>query len=373
MNKKKIMIFYISKHSGHYHAAMALEQAFSLQSRDVDVVKINAITHTNPILGNIVNRAYLEVINKKPEIWGRIYDNPEFMKKTKRARAALHRFNMSKIRKLIERTSPDIVYCTQAFPCGLVADYKRTLSVSLPLVGILTDHAPHSYWLYDEVDFYVVPSPETGKKLQEKGIPPEKIKAFGIPVAPKFRERHVRDGIIDEFGLKKDMPTVLMMGGSQGLGAMEETVLALGNAPLRKYQIVAVTGSNKRLYRKLKKHVESNGLDHVSILPYVGNIDLLMEVSDVIVSKAGGMTTAEALAKSLPMVIVNPFPGHERMNTDYLVGKGVAVEVTECAHLKDKLNELFDAPAIIEKMRENIRAIARPNSALDAAALAFRG
>ena len=369
--KKKIMIFYISKHSGHYHAAMALEEALVELSGEAEVVKLNAITKTNPILGSIINRAYLEVIKKRPEIWEHIYDNPEFMNKTKKARKALHNFNMSKIRRLIEKASPDIVYCTQAFPCGLVADYKRTVPSSLPLVGILTDHAPHSYWLYDEVDYYVVPSAETAKRLEDKGVAPEKIKVYGIPVDPKFRKSHDRDVIREEFGLKKGMPTVLMMGGSQGLGAMEEAVLSLANDPLHKYQLVVVTGANKKLYRRLRKHSASNTASRMKVLPYVENIDMLMEVSDIIVSKAGGMTTAEAMVKSLPMVIVKPIPGHERMNTDYLVSKGAAVEVKDCTYLHDKLNEIFDSPGMIERMRESIKAIARPNSALDAARLAY--
>ena len=371
--KKKILIFYISRHSGQYHAATAIENGLYELSDGIEVVKINAINNTNPILGRVVNKAYIELIKKKPELWEHIYDNPEVIERTKTAREALHRFNMTKIRKLIERASPDMVYCTQAFPCGLVADYKRTLKRRLPLVGVLTDHAPHSYWLYDEVDHYVVPSPETGKRLREKGVSAEKIRVYGIPVDPRFRKTHKKDEVLKEFGLSKGMPTVLMMGGSQGLGAMEEAVLSLASDPLHKYQLVVVTATNKRLYRRLRRHFPVAGEKNVHVLPYVEKIDMLMGAADVIVSKAGGLTTAEAMVKSLPMVIVKPIPGHERMNADYLVSKGAAVEVMDCTELHDALNRLFDSPGAIANMKENIKAIARPESALDTAALAFAG
>jgi processive 1,2-diacylglycerol beta-glucosyltransferase len=371
--KKKVVIFYISKHSGHYHAATAIENGLRELSDGIEVVKINAITHTNPILGRVVNKAYIELIKKKPEIWEHIYDNPEVIERTKTAREALHRFNMSKIRKLIEGESPDMVYCTQAFPCGLVADYKRTLKRCLPLVGVLTDHAPHSYWLYDDVDHYVVPSPGTGKRLREKGVPLEKIRVYGIPVDPRFRKRHEKDQMLREFGLNKGMPTVLIMGGSQGLGAMEEAVLSLASDPFHKYQLAVVTAANKGLYRRLKRYFPFGSGKNVHVFPYVEKIDMLMEAADIIVTKAGGLTTAEAMVKSLPMVIVKPIPGHERMNADYLVSKGAAVEVTDCTELHDTLNGLFDTPGGINNMKENIRAIARPESALDTAALALAG
>lgn len=369
--KKKIAIFYISKYSGHYRAASAIEEGLRYLHPEVDVVKLNAITYINPIMGSIINRAYIELIKKKPEIWEHIYDNPEVIEKTKKAREALHRFNMSKVRRLIEDISPDAVYCTQAFPCGLVADYKRTLKSDLRLIGVLTDHAPHSYWLYDEVDHYVVPSPETGKRLQEKGVLPGKLKVYGIPVDPVFAQKHEKSPIKKELGLREDLPIVLIMGGSQGLGAMEEAVHSLERDTIHKYQMVIVSGSNKRLYKKFKKYFSKKTMERVLILPYFDKIDILMEIADIVVSKAGGMTTAEAMVKSLPMVIVSPIPGHERMNADYLVSKGAAVEVRDCTVLHEEINRIFDSPGRIDNMKENIKAIARAQSAIDAAALAF--
>ena len=368
---KKALIFYISKHSGHFHAANAIEKGLLDRSSRVEIEKINALTYTNPILGKIINKAYLEIIKKRPEIWEHIYDNPDVMSRTRKARETLHRFNMSKIKKLLEKRSPEVIICTQAFPCGMVADYKRTSGDPVKLIGVLTDHAPHSYWLFDEVDYYIVPSEETGAVLVKKGIPPEKIKTFGIPVDPKFRAKRDIRQAKRALGLAEEKPAILIMGGSQGLGAVENAVRAIMEDPRHSYQILAVTGSNKKLYRRLTWLKRTMREENLHVFSFVDNIDRIMEASDIIVTKAGGMTTAEALVKSLPMVIVSPIPGHERMNTDFLVEKGAAIEVRDYKQLPGRINELFDSKDALVKMKANTETLARPDSAVEIAGLAL--
>ncbi len=368
---KKVLIFYISRYSGHYHAASAIERGLLTLTRDVEVHKINALTYTNPILGAIINKAYLEVIKKRPEIWGHIYDNPDVIKKTKRARETLHRFNMSKIKRLIESYSPDIVFCTQAFPCGMIADYKRTSGKDVLLIGVLTDHAPHSYWLFEEVNYYIAPSEETARALGQKGVLPERIKTYGIPVDPKFCHKREIPGIKNNLGLSDEGPVILIMGGSQGLGAVEEVAGSLMEDRQHKYQLVVVSGSNKKLYTRLQRLKRDKPEGNISVLSYVENIDELMEASDVIITKAGGMTIAEALVKRLPMLIVNPIPGHEQMNTDYLVGKGAAIQIEDYGEIHQKLNKLFDSKGLLNDMKKSCSELAKPNSALDIAKLAF--
>jgi len=367
--KKKILIFYISRYSGHYQAAIAIEKGLIDVFGDVEIEKIDALSYTNPILEKIINKAYIEVIKKKPEFWGNIYDNPKVMKKTKKARDTLHKFNMSKIKKLIDRIDPDAVFCTQAFPCGMVADYKRSAGGDVPLIGVLTDYAPHSYWLYDEVNYYAVPSDETARALEKKGVPPEKIKVLGLPVDPKFSKKLDAEIIRKKLGLEEELPTILIMGGSQGLGSVEDVVASFDDEE-HHYQLLVVAGSNKKLYSRLEKLINKNKSRKIHVLPFIENIDELMEVSDAVVTKAGGMTIAESLVKGLPILIVNPIPGHERMNTDYLVSMGAAIEIKE-DKIHQEINKLFDSNDILACMRENIKEMARPESAVNIAKLGF--
>jgi processive 1,2-diacylglycerol beta-glucosyltransferase len=354
--KTSVLIFYISKFSGHFHGAKAIEQGLCSIRPDTDVKVINAIEYTNPILGKIVNRTYLEIIKKRPELWGHIYDNPDVLKKTKKAREAIHKYNTSKIKKLLERHKPDVVICTQAFPCGMVADYKRTSGSKIPLIGVLTDYAPHSYWIYDDVDYYVVPAPEIARKLEEKGIP----------------ARHDKGRIRGKFGLSDKDPLILIMGGSQGIGAIEEAAQQLLKDEAHNYQLLVITGKNRRLYNKLAR-VAKRKSDSMKVLRYVEDVDELMEAADVLITKAGGLTTAEALVKKLPMLIIDPIPGHERMNTDYLVSEGAAVEISNFGEIHKEISSLFDSKDVLLEMSKKAGEISKPESSIDIAKLAFQG
>lgn len=340
---------------------------------DVSIKKINAFSYTNPILEKIVNRAYIEVIKKKPELWGQMYDNPEVMKKTKKTREALHKFNMQKIKKLLDEYNPDAIFCTQAFPCGMVADYKKACRKKIPLIGVLTDHAPHSYWLFDEVDYYIVPFKETGDVLIKKGVSLEKIKVYGIPVDPKFARKKNSAEIKSKLHLDNDKHTVLIMGGSQGLGSIEEVTLLLLNSEKRKYQVVVITGSNKKLYTRLLRMKNKNKWKDVYVLSYVENIDEFMAAADLVISKPGGMTIAETLAKALPMLIVDPIPGQERLNTDFLVKKGVAIEIKDHSNVNRLVEKVIYSKNTISQMKKNMLELAKPNSVSNIAELVFGG
>jgi processive 1,2-diacylglycerol beta-glucosyltransferase len=368
--KKRVVIFYISKYSGHFQAAKAIENAFKELGGNFEIELINAFNYTNPILGKVITKTYMEVIKKKPAFWGNIYDNPEILKTVVKIRDLLHRYNSPKMKRLMERHRPDIVYCTQAFPCGMIADYKSTFNKKVPLVAVLTDHAPHSYWIFDEVDAYVVPSKKTGDVLEQKGCPSEKILNYGIPVDMRFKKNHEKDVIKKHYGLLDNRPIVMVMGGSQGLGAIEGVVKSLRGEEVQ-YSLLVVAGKNKRLYRRLHRMV-SGGDMPVKVFPYVERIEELMEISDVIVTKAGGITTAEALTKKLPMIIIDPIPGQERMNTEFLLEQGAAIEVDSVDQIRGALDNIFNSRDLLGKMKENAARIAKPDSALKIAELALR-
>ncbi len=157
-DKKKILLMYITASSGHYRASRAIEASLKNLSSSVEILNINAFGYTNPILEKVINRTYMGVIKTKPEVWEYLYDNPKILKSVQGLRDVIHKFNSKKLKTLLENFKPDVVLCTQAFPCGMIADHKKYLNLKLPLIGVLTDHAPHSHWLFNEVDYYITPS-----------------------------------------------------------------------------------------------------------------------------------------------------------------------------------------------------------------------
>ncbi|MBF0215423.1 MAG: glycosyltransferase [Candidatus Omnitrophica bacterium] len=370
---KRVLIFYVSRNSGHYNAAKSIEKAILGFGKGIEIRTVNALDYANPILGKILAKAYAEILKKRPQFWGNIYDNPVVLEKTRKTRERFAKRGFPKIQKLVGSFKPGAVVCTQAYPSGLMAYYKRRSGDKIPLIAVLTDHAPHSYWIFPETDIYVVPSDDTAAMMVKKGVPREKIRVLGIPVDNKFQNSHDRSLLRDRFALYPGKRTVLIMGGNQGLGALEEIVDAFQGRGGLNYQLMVVAGRNKRLYRRIKnRYMKGNG-GNIKLYPYSENIDEMMEASDAIITKAGGITTAEALAKGVPIFIVDPIPGQERMNTDFLVKEGAAVEIKNKEALIEAVNSLFDTKGALEKMAANSKRISKADSSTRVAELVIRG
>lgn len=307
------------------------------------------------------------VVNKFPKLWEYLYDNPAVVRRLERIKKAVHKFNSPKLKKLFEEFKPDAVACTQAFPCGMVADYKKIYNSNLPLVAVLTDFVPHAFWVYDTVDYYITPSQEVSERLQKKGIPLSRIKILGIPFDPKFNIPYNRDAILNKLGMDPAKPTILIMGGGHGLGPMKTIIQSLEKTKSDLQEIV-VTGVNRRLENTLKKTAQ-NSRHKVLILGFVDYVDELMSVADIILTKPGGITTAEALAKGLAMLIIKPIPGQEENNTVYLIQKGAAIKIDDLKTLNEVVDSLLLGHERLDALRSAARAIAKPQASVDIAKL----
>jgi processive 1,2-diacylglycerol beta-glucosyltransferase len=367
MPNKRALLLYISEASGHHCASLAIEKALRQLEPSIDTLNINSFNYTNPILEKIINTVYMEVIKHKPEFWDYLYDNPKVMKNTQGLRDMIHRFNTGKLKTLLDDFKPSAIICTQAFPCGMIADYKKSFGLNIPLVAVLTDYAPHSYWIYDSVNKYIVPSGETAGKLINDGVDPARIAQFGIPIDAKFRNKTDKDAICAKIGLDARKSCILVMGGTQGLGPIKELINILDRSNID-IQMIVPTGTNKKLYGWLSQRAGSFR-KKVIALPFASNIDELMGIATVIITKPGGITTAEALSKGLPMLIVHPLPGQEAMNTRFLLKEGVAIKALQPEDAVVILEELLYNKDKLRIMSEKAKALARPNSSMDIAKL----
>lgn len=358
---------YISEVSGHHSATLAIEKAINLISPGSEVLNINAFNYTNPVSEKIVNQFYLGIIKATPKIWDFLYDNPSIAKKLANLKGKIHKFNSPKLKALFDKFKPDAVCCTQAFPCGMVADFKKIYDAAIPLVGVLTDYVPHSYWIYDNVNYYIVPSDEVGQQLVEKGVNRDKIKPLGIPFDPGFNRSASREELCKKFKLKPDIFTILIMGGGQGLGPIKQVVKSLEkiDSPL---QEIIVTGANKKLYKSLKKAVKKYK-KRILLFGYSDKIAEFMSVSDIIITKPGGITTAEALSKKLPMIIIKPLPGQEANNTNYLMKKRAALKINDAKEINQVIDDLLRNKFKLNSISEAAGRISKPASSIDIAKL----
>lgn len=375
--KRRILLMYITKVSGHRQATMAVQRALKQIDPNVEAPTVNGFGYTYPRLERVVNSAYMGVIKTTPKVWDYMYDNPKIVKKSKRIKDYLHKTSHKKIQKLIERYRPDTVVCTQAFPCGMIAAYKKESNADFKVVGVLTDYAPHSFWVNDGVDYYIVPSNEAKERFVAKGVPSDSIKVYGIPIRSKFSIQLDKQPIIEKLGFDSNIPRVLIMGGGQGLGPIRSVVKSLLKIEMP-LQLVVLTGMNKKLKKWLekqqdkKKKPKNQKNKKMIFYEYANNVDELMEASTLIVTKPGGLTTSECLAKGLPMVIVNPLPGQEMRNTDFLLKKNIAIRIDKTNDIGEEIELLLKSPEKIIDMSKAAYAEAHPHSALDIARLILR-
>lgn len=365
MATKNILLLYITEVSGHHSASLALEKSLKLLDADIAVRNINAFRFTNPISERIVNRLYTTIIKHTPKVWDYMYDNPSVKKNLDKLKIAIHKLNSPKLKKLIDDFKPDVIVCTQAYPCSMVADYKKTCGSNVPLVGVLTDYVPHSYWVYDTVDFYVTPTEEVSQRLIKKGVAPQKIQPLGIPFDPGFSEPVDPEKVRGKLGLTPGARTILIMGGGQGLGPIKTIVRSLEKVP-HDLQEIIVTGTNKKLFRSLKKKIK-RFKKRIVLLGYAHNVNELMSVSDLVITKPGGITTSEALAKKLPMLIIKPIPGQEANNTVFLTQQGAAVKADKPAHIDAIVKDLFTHPDKLQGLARSCARIAKPDAGMDIA------
>jgi processive 1,2-diacylglycerol beta-glucosyltransferase len=363
---RRILFLYLTKHSGHYSAAMAIETAMRRLDTHVESMLLDSFSHANPVLSKVTLKAYLAALKTAPEIWEWMYDNPGFKERTAKIRELLNRGNSRKLQRVLDEFDPDAIVCTQAFACGVMASWKRATGRKAPiLVGVLTDFVAHRYWADPNVDLYIAPSEDTRVKLVSQGVPPERIAAFGIPTNELFQRPVDKAAVIKGLGLKPDLPKILVMGGSLGLGPMKSVIRKLNKLP-QPFDVIVVTGKNKELQEQLAR--KGPKLRHTTkIFGFVENVQELMEIAEIIITKPGGITTAEALVKKLPMIIINPIPGQEAKNTEYLLSQNVAVEAENANDVMLFVDEFLRNPRKLWSMREAAAALGRPRSAENAA------
>lgn len=369
MNQPKVLLMHITRNSGHHRATVAIEKALKLINPKSVILDLNGFAYAYPILEKVVNAAYMSVIKRRPQLWDYVYDNPKVVKKTARVKNILNHIKQPKLLKLFNKFKPGVVICSQAFPCGMIGDFKKRYNYPVKLIGVLTDFAPHNYWLHQEVDFYVVPTEEARERLIKDGICQHRIKLLGIPIDPKFSQSISKKHIAMDLGLNPKIKTILVMGGGQGIGPIRMIVQQLKKLDCP-FQLVVILGTNKRALKAIQK-IKFRHYQSIRILPYVNNVQELMDLADIIITKPGGMTTAECLAKGLPMVIINPIPGQEERNTRLLLDKGIAIKIAHENDIAIDVQSLLEDEDRINKMRNAAILYSKPHAAINIAKLAL--
>lgn len=343
---------------GHHSTGQAIMDY--MERNGAECVMLDAFEHINPKLSDSISDSYLFITKYLHEVYGKAYsllDKRDESYDKHSLVAIMSKLVTHKIKDFVEEFKPDVVIGTHSYACLLMTYLKEKEYITCPTYGIVTDFTVHPFWESTELDYYVTADELLNNQMNKKGIPNDKILPFGIPIKEKFSKKTEKCEARKALGIK-DKFTLLVMMGSMGFGNMTKTLQSIDDINFD-LQVLCVCGNNQ----KTKKEIDSNSWKK-DIISYgfVDNIDVLMDSSDVIVTKPGGLTTSELLAKKLPAIIMNPIPGQEDRNMEFLVNSGAAVMVTDTFGVDEALYQIVNNQWRLELLKMSVERIGKPDS-----------
>ena len=367
--KKKVLILYAAYGGGHLSAANSIKQCIDEHYKDYNAEVIDFMHYINKTINKLTTGAYKEMARKFPWAWGAIYGKTE---KGPFAKLSSSTFNLlsKRLLDLFEEKKPDIIISTHPFAGQMIGYLKKKALIDIPLSTVMTDFAPHEQWLigHEYTDCFFVAHRGMKESLIEKGIDKEKVFDTGIPLSNRFLMHFDRKKLLEEFNLDKDKRTILFFGGGEfGLGKSKTLkILKAFISYGKNIQIVAIAGRNEKLKEKFEEIIkEENAENFVQVLGFSNKVPELMSISNLVVTKPGGLTVTESLASGLPIVVINPIPGQEEQNAEFLEESGVAIWIRKKDDPNIEIKNLLSNPKKLDKMKLNTKLLAKKKSTLN--------
>ena len=362
----KIIIFYASYGGGHLNAAKSINEYILENYKNVDIELIDCMKYINKTIEKVTTSAYNEMAKKAPWAWGKIYADSQ-KGPLAHLSSRSNKIMAIKLLKLLREKNADLIISTHPFGSQMCSYLKRKGKINSKIATIMTDFAPHDQWLVgsDFTDYFFVAHDKMKQYLINKNIPEKKIFSTGIPISTRFTKKYDKEKLLKEFNLQPGKQTILFFGGGEyGLGKsktfniFENLIQSNENM-----QIIAISGKNPEMKKEFENIIEKyNKSNCVKLLSYTNKVPELMSISDLVVTKPGGLTTSESLASCLPMIIINPIPGQEKENAEILENHGIAVWIKNSNESKMIFELLLSNKEKLEDMKKNTSILAKPFS-----------
>ncbi len=366
---KRILVLSASVGAGHMRAAEAVELALRQLAPDAEVKNIDVLELTNATFRHLYGKLYVDLVSSAPHLLGLVYDMldrpPSHQRKSDRFRLLIERMNLGRLLKLLRGESWDAIVNTHFLPAEIIASLRSKGEITTPHITATTDFETHRLWVNEPCDHYFTATDEGAAYLAYWGVPAERISVTGIPIHPVFSEEKDSQTCRKRLGLGNDRPVILQMAGGFGMGPVEKIYGGLLSVE-RPLDVVVVAGRNDPLKDRLEQ-VEVPARHRAKVLGFTREIDELMAAADIVLSKPGGLTTSEVLARGAALMIANPVPGQETRNSDFILENGAGVKVNNLPTLAHKLTRLLDDPARLQQMKAAARRLGRPQAAFDVA------
>jgi processive 1,2-diacylglycerol beta-glucosyltransferase len=359
MEKKRVLILSAPFGAGHGSAAQAIAEVFVKKYSNIDVKVVDVMDFAFKIFKESVPKAYFLMSSKIPLLYKWIYS---FHKKVSR-----HKFlnkisdtmlKGSEFADFIKNYNPDFIVSTNPLPMHLVSMTKEENLINVPSANVCTDFGFHAFWYNSDVNYYFVAIDGIKRRFIKKGVNKDSIIVTGIPIKDKFKEGCNKSEIISKLGFSENIPVLLIVGGKM---SYEKLYKVFDNLKGKNIQFIIVAGRDEKLYAQLQESELKNN-SAVRIFGFIDNLNEFMSISDLILTKAGGVTVAECFAKGLPMVINDMVPGQEEDNVKYVVANKAGFECKNQKKCSKIILDLFMGKKLNE-LKENCKKLSKPNAA----------
>ncbi len=365
----RILIFYGSYGGGHLSASRSIRDYIQSNYPDSEIMMVDCIEYINKLFNKVTTKAYVDFSKNARWIWKQLYYGSE-SGGLARISNSINRIMAIKLDKLIQEFCPTLIISTHPFSSQMCAILKQKGKVNCTLATVMTDYAPHNQWLvaHEFVDYYFVAHEGMKEQLIERGVEPNKIYATGIPLSNRFLLNYDKPKILQEYNLSPDKKTILFFcGGEYGFGkdkTFNRLKAIIDTFP--NLQVIAIAGRNEKMKERFDALVEeTNSRNTVKILSYTNQVPELMSVSDLVITKPGGLTTTESLASGLPLIIIDPLPGQEEENADFIEKSGAGIWIKENDDIQNILFDVLGNTYKLQDMKIRARLIAKKNSTKD--------
>lgn len=366
---KKILIFYGSYGGGHLSAARSIKEYIDTNYQDTETCLVDCIEYINKALNKVTTKAYSEMAKNAHWVWKKVYYGAEsgaFAKVNDKTQKLMS----IKLNKLLQDYKPDLIISTHPFSSHMCAILKKKKKINSKIATVITDYAPHSQWLMYSayIDYFFVAHDGMKNNLLKRGIKENQIRVTGIPLSNRFLAHYNKEKILSAFNLSAKKRTILFFaGGEQGFG--KDKILHILESIIQNFptlQVIAISGKNEKIKKKFDTIVsKTNSNSTVKVIKYTNKVAELMSVSDLVITKPGGLTTTESLASGLPIIVINPIPGQEQENAEFLESKGVAIWIKKHDNIEEELYKILNCEGKLQSMKINARLLAKKNSTRD--------
>ena len=363
-----ILLFYASYGSGHLSAATAIEQYIRENYPDAKTLKIDCVEYINKSINKISTSAYKSIILKTPMLWGQVYKllkNDTILDITQFS----NRFMAKKIFTLFEDFEPDLVISCHPLGGQITSFLKSHKKTNCKLATVMTDFASHKQWLIgkDYTDYFFVSNIEMKTSLISEGIYPNKIYVSGIPISPNFYKNYDKENIYKSLNIAKNKKNIIFFGGgSLGLSSssnIQAILTSLLQATDESHQIIIISGKNQKLYNDFQKTINNTyHKSQIKLIDFTTELPELLPITSFVITKPGGLTITECISTNVPIILINPIPGQEKENAQYIADNKMGIWIKATKPTSEYFQTIFNNTKLIEEIKENQKKYSHINS-----------